>query len=107
MDNRVAVLGDNESIKGFAAIGLDIFPCDDKENAHTVFRRIADGGEYGIIFITEELMAPLEKELRRVADRITPSVVPIPGVKGNDGSGVNRLRGFVEQAVGSDIIFND
>ncbi len=25
---KIAVLGDTESIKGFAAVGLDIYPCD-------------------------------------------------------------------------------
>ena len=31
---KIAVLGDTESIKGFAAVGLDIYPCDaDAESA--------------------------------------------------------------------------
>ena len=33
MAKNIAVIGDSESIKGFAAIGMDIYPCDDKENA--------------------------------------------------------------------------
>jgi V/A-type H+-transporting ATPase subunit F len=106
-DIRVAVLGDSESIKGFAAVGLDIFPCDNPDDAPALFRRISDGGNYGVIYVTEELTARLERELQRIENRLLPSVVPIPGVKGNNGCGVARLKGFVEKAVGSDIIFND
>ena len=32
MAKNIAVIGDSESIKGFAAIGMDIYPCDDNEN---------------------------------------------------------------------------
>ena len=40
MAKNIAVIGDSESIKGFAAIGMDIYPCDDNENAPHLFRRL-------------------------------------------------------------------
>ena len=107
MDSRAAVIGDSESIKGFAAVGLDIFPCDDAHTASSVFRHIADGGEYAVIFLTEEIFEALSKERSRIENNLTPAVIPIPGVKGNSGVGIRRLSSFVEKAVGSDIIFND
>ena len=103
----VAVIGDSESIKGFAAIGMDIYPCDDNENAPHLFRKIADGDNYAVIFITEEMFGLVEKERKRYEERLIPAVIPIPGVKGNTGIGIKRLSSFVEKAVGSDIIFND
>ena len=45
-------MGDTESIKGFAALGLDIFPCDREEEAAPLFRRLTAGGEYGVVFWT-------------------------------------------------------
>lgn len=107
MAKNIAVIGDSESIKGFSAIGLDIFPCENFEEAPHLFRRIADSDNYGIIFITEEIFALTEKERKRYEEKLTPAVVPIPGVKGNTNIGVKRLSSFVEQAVGSDIIFNN
>lgn len=107
MAKNIAVIGDGESIKGFSAIGLDIFPCDDNEEIPRLFRRIADSENYGIIFMTEEMFALAEKERRRYEEKITPAVIPIPGVKANSGIGTKRLSSFVEQAVGSDIIFNN
>jgi len=34
---RIAVLGDIDSIKGFGAVGLDVFPCTDQQSAHDSF----------------------------------------------------------------------
>ncbi len=102
---KIAVLGDTESIKGFAAVGLDIFPCDDEKVAPEKFKRIVDSG-YGVIYVTERLASLLTKEISAADRKLTPAVVPIPGVLGNTGIGTARLKGAVEKAVGSDIIFN-
>lgn len=102
---KIAVLGDTESIKGFAAVGLDIFPCDNDSDAQSVFKRAVDAG-YGIIYITEHLAGLLTKEIEKTDERLSPSVVPIPGATGNNGIGISRLKASVEKAVGSDIIFN-
>lgn len=101
---RVAVLGDSESIKGFAGVGFDIYPVDGAEAAAQKFRAIVSNGDYAAVYVTEDLFGGLDKELRRIEDNMLPAVVPIPGVH-RTGAGVERLRGFVEQAVGSDIIF--
>ena len=89
---RMAVMGDTESIKGFAAVGLDIYPCDDPQEAVRRFRSLT-GGEYGVIYI------------RKLDEQPLPAVIPIPGLTGDTGIGVRRLSESVERAVGSDIIF--
>lgn len=99
-------MGDTESVKGFAAVGLDIFPCDDPSQAASVFRRITNAADpYGVIYITEETAEILQKEIAAFDEQMTPAIIPIPGVKGNTGVGVRRVRQSVERAVGSDIIF--
>ena len=107
MAKNIAVIGDSESIKGFCAIGLDIFPCDSFDDAPHIFRKIADSDNYAVIYLTEEIFNLVEKERSRYENRLTPAVIPIPGVKGNTNVGTSRLSSFVEKAVGSDIIFND
>lgn len=107
MAESIAVIGDSESIKGFCAIGLDVFPCESLDESVRIFKKLADGDSYAVIYITEELFGLLEKERARYESRLTPAVVPIPGVKGNTGIGTKRLSLFVEKAVGSDIIFNN
>lgn len=107
MVNRIAVIGDGESIKGFSAVGLDIFRCEEVAEANAILKKIADTNQYSIIYMTEEMFDASEKERRRFEEKLTPAVIPLPGVKGNSGSGKNRLSAFVEKAVGSDIIFNN
>ena len=102
---KIAVIGDTESIKGFAAVGLEIFPCESGEAAEDIFSRLISSG-YGIIYITERLVPFLQKELAKTDKMLSPSVVPIPGVSANNGAGVSALKQAVEKAVGSDIIFN-
>ena len=104
MAKNIAVLGDAESIK---AVGLDIFPCDDAAEAGALLRRVADSERYAVIYLTESVYLASDKVRARYEERLTPAIIPIPGVVGNKGTGVKRLSSFVEKAVGSDIIFND
>jgi V/A-type H+-transporting ATPase subunit F len=101
-------MGDYDSIYGFAALGLTIFPVDtdDTEAAAKTLRNLAEN-DFGVIYITEGLAAVLEKEMNRYEDRITPAIIQIPGVRGNTGAGVLRVKKSVEQAVGSDILFGN
>ncbi len=103
---KVAVMGDYDSIYGFAALGLDIYPADDPEESAKLLRRLSET-EYGVIYITEALAAKIPGELARYADRLSPVITEIPGVYGNTGNGVAHVRKTVEQAVGSDILFGE
>lgn len=102
---KAAVMGDYDSIYGFAALGLSVFPGTDAEEAGKLLRRIAEGGEYGVIYITEALAAKLRKEIDRYKESIMPVIIEIPGIAGNTGNGIAGVKRSVEQAVGSDILF--
>ena len=58
---KIAVLGDYDSIYGFATLGLDTFPVTTHEEAAEELHKLATGG-YGIIYITEAWMAELIRE---------------------------------------------
>lgn len=105
---KIAVMGDYDSIYGFATLGLTIFPFgpDETEEAKEALRRLLKGG-YGVIYITEELASRMEDEIARYSEQIMPTIILIPGVCGNTGKGVLSVRKSVEQAVGSDILFGD
>lgn len=102
---RIAVLGDRDSIYGFAALGLEVFPVSDNEEGAKTLRRLAEQ-DYAVVYITEALAQGLASELDRYRESLLPAVIPIPGVHGNTGMGINMVKRSVEQAVGSDIIFN-
>ena len=107
MVKNIAVIGDSESIKGFGAVGIDMFICDEPLESGNLFKRIAETDDYAIIYMTEELFELSAKERHKFADNAIPSVIPIPSAKGNRGIGQKRLSKFVEQAVGSDILFGN
>ena len=75
---KIAVMGDRDSIYGFAALGLVPFSLTDPAEAGRKLRELAQSG-YAVIYITESLAAQMEDAVKK----------------------------SVEQAVGSDIIFNN
>jgi len=103
---KVAVLGDRDSIYGFAALGLETYPVGDTEVAAKLLKDLADK-DYAVIYITENLQSALEAEIDNYVSMITPAIIPIPGVSGNTGKGMRNIKKSVERAVGSDIIFNN
>ena len=103
---RVAVIGDRDSIYGFAALGLDVFPVTNIDEGSQTLRKLSEG-EYAVIYITEALAAELEHELDHYKELPLPAIIPIPGVTGNTGMGIKMVKKSVEQAVGSDIIFGN
>ena len=85
---KIAVMGDRDSIYGFASLGLEPFPLTDPAEAGKKVKDLAESG-YAVIYITEALAAQIE-----------------PEISGNTGKGILAVKKSVEQAVGSDIIFN-
>ena len=50
---KIAVLGGRETVMGFKALGLDVFPASGPEEARETLRRLArdSGGQYAIIYV--------------------------------------------------------
>ena len=103
---KVAVIGDRDSIYGFAALGLDTFPVSEQAEAARKLRELCEG-DYAVVYITEALAESLKNEVERYRLVRLPAIIPIPGVSGNTGMGIANVKKSVEQAVGSDIIFNN
>ena len=102
---KIAVIGDRESVMGFRALGLDVFPAE-KETAKEVFSRVIRASEpaYAILYITEELTIPLRGEINALKDELTPAIIPIPSKNGTLNLGMTALNNAVERAVGSNIL---
>jgi len=103
---KIAVIGDQASIYGFASVGLDIYPVDNPNDALRCLRKLSESG-YGIVYITEMLMSQMGEDVTPYRDRPLPAVIAIPGAFGNTGYGMAEVKRSVERAVGSDIIFSD
>ncbi len=103
---KIAVLGDYNSIYGFAALGLDTFPVENIQEGREKLGRLT-AGEYAVIYITEQLAAQLSAEISRYSTELLPAIIQIPGISGNTGAGIEGVKKSVETAVGSDILFGN
>lgn len=101
---KIAVVGDKDSVLAFKAVGLDVFPISDEEEASDKVRLLAR--EYAVIFVTEKLAAKMEPLLKRYKARAYPAVIPIPDASGSTGFGFYGIKKDVEKAIGADILFN-
>ena len=96
-------MGDRDSVLGFRALGLDVYPQDDPAQARQTLHRLAKE-DYAIIYMTEQLAQELEGDVARYQDALTPAIILIPGRQGPLGIGSNALQQAVERAVGADIL---
>ncbi len=104
---KIGVIGDKQSVAGFLAVGLSVFPCADLERAKETFRMLVDKEEYAILYITENYCRDMSQEFDKHRDSQLPAIIPIPGMDGSYGVGVGRSKKAVERAVGVDIIYGN
>ena len=103
---KIAVLGDRDSIYGFGALGLEVFPVEEAEAGARLIRRLAEEN-YAVLYVTEALCAQIPEELDRLRGVPLPAVGAFPGVSGKTGQGQCQGQRSEEQAVGSDILANE
>ena len=102
---KIAVIGCRETVMGFKALGLDVFPAADAAEARQTLRRLTRGEEsYAIIYMEEGFAAELKSEIDRYKDSPTPAIILIPGRDGSLGLGLSALDEAVERAVGTNIL---
>lgn len=102
---KIAVLGEKDSIIGFSALGLDVFPVGSGDEALSAFRKLADSeNSYAIIYVTESFYETLASEIDKYKDSVTPAVILIPGSSGSLGVGQSALDAAVERAIGANIL---
>ena len=102
-EDKIAVLGDKDSILAFKAIGIDVFPVNEDEQARETLKKLAR--KYSVIFITEDVAIKINDVVERYKSRAYPAVIPIPSSNGTNGYGMDQIHKNVEKAIGADILF--
>lgn len=103
---KIAVLGDLDSICGYAFLGVDIFPFSDKEveSASKLLRQLSNDN-YAIVYIIEWLYVKIKDCIDLALDKNKLIVItPIPGLNFNTGIGEYNIKNAVEKAIGADIL---
>lgn len=99
---KIGVLGDNENVIGYRALGFDVVSCDTKEAAEQGLRTLAE--ECAVIFVIEETSLLIQDAIAQYHQQKIPAVILIPGGNGSTGIGMKALNLQVEKAVGSNIL---
>ncbi len=104
---KIGVIGSGDTVVGFKALGLDIFPVDDAAAARKLLRELTREGnedQYAILYLEERIAAELKPEIDHFKSCLTPAIILIPGRDGPIGLGQSALQSAVEKAVGSNIL---
>jgi len=100
---KIGVVGDKDSVLAFKAIGIDVFPVVEVEEARKTIDKMARE-QYAVIFITEQLAKDLEETIERYNRQMLPAVILIPSNQGSLNIGMQRIKDNVEKAVGVNIL---
>ncbi|MDR0880172.1 MAG: V-type ATP synthase subunit F [Clostridioides sp.] len=100
---KVGVVGDKDSILAFKALGIDVYPANDKFEARRNIDTMALQ-DYAVIFLTEQLAQDLQETIERYNKKLVPAIILIPSNQGTLNIGKQRISDYVEKAVGVNIL---
>ncbi len=103
---KIGVIGDKDSILGFKALGLSVFPVVESSDAKKVLHELAVD-DFAVIYITEQIAKDITFDIDKYNDSRFPAIIPIPNNQGALGIGMQGVKKSVERAVGADILFKD
>ncbi len=103
---KIAVVGDKESILGFSAIGMDIYPAYEEEDIKKIIPQLIEEN-YAILYITENVSIKAQNYLEKLKKNKIPAIVTIPNNAGTTGYGSKRIKEMVQKAVGIEINFKE
>lgn len=103
---KIAVVGDKESIFGFSAIGMDIYPAYEEEDIKEIIPKLIEEN-YAIIYVTENVSMKANKYIEKLQTNKIPAIVTIPSNTGSLQYGEKRIKDMVQKAVGIEINFKE
>ncbi|HHT36781.1 MAG: V-type ATP synthase subunit F [Candidatus Wallacebacter cryptica] len=103
---KIGVIGDKDSILGFKAIGMTVFPVEDSSAAKAALEELARE-KYAVVYITEQMAQEIGETIDKYKDEMVPAIILIPSSQGSLGIGMRNLRSSAERAIGADILFRD
>ncbi len=105
MVNKIAVIGDKDSVLAFQSVGVEVFDATTPQEAQALIKKLSQE-QYAVIFIAENLAEQIPDVLAKAKTQPFPAVVPIPTTEQSSGFGMRGIKSDVEKAIGVDIIFN-
>lgn len=103
MYKKIGVVGDKDSVLAFKAIGLNVFPVINKDEARKIIDKLAID-DYAVIFVTEQIAKEIEETIERYNKKMLPAIILIPSNQGTLNIGIQKISDNVEKAVGVNIL---
>ncbi len=100
---KIGVIGDESAVKGFLSLGFNVKCAENAAEAQEKLGELKDEN-CAVVFVTSNFFEKMDTEKHRTDSLFT--VIPIPSASDNSKIGTQRLKRFVEKAVGADILFN-
>ncbi len=107
---KVAVVGPEDVISGFRALGATVFNVENGLQAVTSINEARQAtlegtARYAIIMITTSIRDQIaEDDYQRLTRGTLPAIVTIPGLTSDPQAGEAKLRALAEKAIGSNIL---
>lgn len=101
--NKIAIIGDSESVLAFQAVGMDSFFVT-KSEVEIVLKKQFHSKKYAIIFLSETLVEGLSDFLNEVSRIPLPAITVIPISREKKNLGLERMKKICIHATGTDII---
>ena len=103
MSDKMAIIGDGDSVIAFKAVGVDAFGVTNREEVGELIKKLAK--EYRIIFITDALAKQNESIIDKYLSMPYPIIIPVPSKDGSNGYGFEQMKKAMDKALGVDILF--
>lgn len=103
MFKKIGVVGDKDSVLAFKALGIDVFPVIESDEARKTVDKLAKN-DYAVIFITEQVAQGIEETIERYNKEVLPAIILIPSNQGTLNIGMQKISDNVEKAVGMNIL---
>ncbi len=103
MEGKIAVLGDTDFVMPFAALGVDTYWADQKQQVIDAAKKIA-GGKYALVVVAEDKLKAAEEVFAAYQDSPTPCVVVVPFTTESKGLATEDLGKVLKMATGINIL---
>ena len=104
MINKIALMGDKDSIIGFKLLGVDLYPIKKTDEAINLLNKISKEN-YAVIFITEDIAKDIIEVINEYQRVSKVSFTVLPEKLVNRNIGLKLLKKNIEKAIGKDILF--
>ena len=90
MFKKIGVVGDKDSVLAFKALGIDVFPVVQNDEARKTIDKLAMN-DYAVIFVTEQVAEGIQETIERYTKKIIPAIILIPSNQGTLNIGMKRI----------------